>query len=288
MIQEMFADRPTAFITNTLAYSSVSRGFTISIQLPDITDDEVLSQSIEMLDEHDVAYARIHLQTPGNEGRYLSYTTPDKPYYRNIWGEGSPYVQAIENADRLLGKLLDYLEQSGKLEDTLLIVSSDQGQCEQGWHPMVEEDSGLTPLLFRGPGIARQKTLSYFEHTDLSPTIASIMGVPAPSQNGGAGMAINEILERFEGNASVHPEYIRQINTQINQYNTLRARIVLAGDRDSYYSSLISYLENELLTPEPFYHQDRFTEWHKAGSTRHLIEANEAILHKMKQELKHI
>jgi hypothetical protein len=60
---------------------------------------------------------------------------------------------------------------------------------------------------------------------------------------------------------------------------------MLAGDSNPYYSSLISYLENELLTPEPFYHQDRFTEWHRAETTRHLIEVNSQILERMRNEL---
>jgi len=286
MLQEMFGEKPTAFITNTLAYQSVSRGFNTIIQNPDITDDAVLSKSLEVIESRNPIYLRIHLQTPGNEGRYLSYTTTNKPYYRNIWGEGSPYVRAIENADVLLGRLVDHLQLIGEWEKTLLIVSSDQGQSVQGWHPMIEEDSSITPLLFVGPGIAKGRTLPYFEHTDLSPTIAWLMGVEAAFGSGGSGKIIQEVSENLSAENFSHPQYIRQINSQINEYNTLRAHIILAGNVDPYYSSLISYLENELLTPEPFYHQDRFTEWYKAGDTAHLIEANGKILKLMCEELK--
>jgi hypothetical protein len=285
MLQHMFPlNQSTAFVTNTIAYSSVSKGFTISIQNPNMTDTEVIDQSIDLLRRYDLKYFRIHLQTPGNEGRYLSYTTPDKPYYKNIWGEGSPYVKCIEEADKLLGKLIADLKDSGKWESTLLIVSSDQGQSEQGWHPMVEVDSGITPLLFVGPTIAKSRVLPYFEHTDISPTIAHLTGVEKPNNDGGAGSFIGAILEGTDVSVPEYPQYIKIINRQINHYNTLRAKIMLAGDKDPYYSSLISYLENELLTPEPFYHQDRFTEWYRAGSTKHLIEVNEHILQQMREE----
>jgi hypothetical protein len=285
MLQDMFAaNQTTAFITNTMAYSSVSRGFNIAIQNPDMTDAEVVDQGIDLLQRYDLRYCRMHLQTPGNEGRYLSYTSPDKPYYRNIWGNGSPYVKYIEEADAHLGKLVDHLKKTGKWESTLLIVSSDQGQSEKGWHPMVEEDSGITPLLFTGPAIAKGKRLSYFEHTDLTPTIAHLMGIEKPNQDGGSGNFTEAILETTTV-AQDHPQYIRIINQQINEYNTLRAKIILAGNSNPYYSSLISYLENELLTPEPFYHQDRFTEWYRAGSTKHLIEVNSQILDQMRNEL---
>jgi Arylsulfatase A and related enzymes len=285
MLQHMFpSNQTTAFITNTVAYASVSRGFNIAIQNPNMTDAQVVDQGIELLQRYDLRYCRLHLQTPGNEGRYLSYTSPDKPYYRNIWGHGSPYIKYIEEADQHLGKLVDYLKSEGKWETTLLIISSDQGQSEKGWHPMAEEDSGITPLLFLGPTIAKGKELSYFEHTDITPTICHLMGLEKPNQDGGAGNFVEALLEKNTA-SSDHPEYIKTINRQINEYNTLRAKIMLAGDSDPYYSSLISYLENELLTPEPFYHQDRFIEWHRAGTTRHLIEVNNQILERMRNEL---
>lgn len=286
MLQEIFPPwENTAFIANTKAYVSVSRGFTFNIHNPDLSDEEVVDQSIELLHQENLRYIRIHLQTSGNEGRYLSYTAPDKPFYRNIWGEGSPYVKYIEQADQLLGRVVADLKKNSKWESTLLLVTSDHGQCEKGWHPIIEEDSVMTPLLFTGPGIAKGRQLPYFEHTDLSPTIAGLMGLEGPNKGGGAGCLITDILENNHPGLPEHPRYIQTINHQLNEYNALRARIMIAGEKDSYYSSLISYLENELLTPEPFYHQDRFLEWHKAGTVEHLIEINQKILIQMKAEL---
>jgi predicted AlkP superfamily pyrophosphatase or phosphodiesterase len=287
MLQDMFSPIGTsAFVTNTKAYLSVSKGFSINIHNPEMTDDAVVEQSLDLLMRYDIKYSRIHLQSPGNEGRYLTYTTPDKPYYRNIWGDGSPYVKSIENADALLGSFVSTLQKRGLLESTLLVVSSDQGQSERGWHPIIDPDSGITPLLFMGPSVARNRILPYFEHTDLSPTIAALMDVLAPNSDGGAGRFIKEILEDADPAGFSHAQYIKAINEQLNRYNALRARIMIAAEQDTYFSSLISYLENELLTPEPFYHQDRFFEWHKAGTTSHLIEVNEHILQVMADEYK--
>jgi len=286
MLQDMFAAHgTTAFVTNTKAYASVSSGFEINIQEPDISDEAVVDQGIALLHQYHIPYCRIHLQTPGNEGRFLSYTSREFPYYRNIWGAGSPYVQAVENADRLLGKLVSDLKQTGKWESTLLVVTSDHGQSEQGWHPVIDKDSTMTPLFLVGPSIAVNRQLPYFEHTDLSPTIAGLMGVEPPNTDGGAGHFIKAVLDTVPGSAMDHPRYIQTINRQLNEYNALRARIMIAGETDTYYSSLISYLENELLTPEPFYHQDRFLEWYKSGNTAHLIAANQLILEQMRNEL---
>lgn len=286
MLQEMFVPAgTTAFIANTKAYVSVSRGFDINIHEPALSDEEVVNRSMELLQQQEIRYSRIHLQTPGNEGRYLSATSPDQPYYRNIWGEGSPYVRAVEKADRLLGKLIDELKKTGKWESTLLVVTSDHGQSEQGWHPMIDEDSVMTPLVFVGPSVAKNRVLPYFEHTDLSPTITGLMGIEPPNTGGGAGVFIKEVLSATDAAGFTHPRYIQTLNRQLNAYNALRARIMIAGEKDVYFSSLISYLENELLTPEPFYHHDRFLEWERAGNTQHLIEVNDQILEQMRDEL---
>lgn len=292
MLQEVFGtEEITGFIANTTAYTSVSRGFNINIHNPAMTDGEVMDESIRLLETNDLRYCRIHLQTSGNQGRYLSYTTPDKPYYRNIWGAGSPYMAAIETADVLLGKLIDYLKKTGKWSSSLLIVTSDHGQSSHGWHPIIDEDSYVTPLVFSGSSIAQKRQLDYFEHTDLAATIAALMGVEKPNNDGGAGRFVTEVSDGGAGNGAAsaaelpHPTYIKIINRQLNLYNSLRAKMMIAAESNSYYSSLISYLENELLTPEPFYHQDRFLEWHKAGTVANLIQVNDRILKQMEKEL---
>lgn len=286
MLQDMFSpEHATAFITNTLAYASVAKGFTTAILDPNSSDKDVVETSINLLSKTDYKYMRIHLQTPGNEGRYLSYTRSDKPYFRNIWGQGSPYVKYVTEADALLGKLITSLEENGKLKSTLLIVSSDQGQSEIGWHPIIDEDSWLTPLLISGPGIAKNRMLPYFEHTDLTPTICGVMQIEQPCSDGGAGRFIPQVLASEDAQGFQHPQYIKIINKQMNEYNSLRAKIMLGAEKDKYLSSVITFLENELLTPEPFYHQDRFTEWHRAKTTEHLIKVNEVIIQQMKKEL---
>jgi hypothetical protein len=275
----------TAFIVNTAAYKSVGRGFTTCIMDPTLTDDQVVSQSIELLKNQDPRFMRIHLQSPGDIGTSISLTGPEKPYYRNIFGEGSPYVSAIENADKLLGQFIAYLKSSGKWDHTILIVTSDHGQSKIGWHPLFDEDSWVTPLVFVGPGIAKGRQLSYFEHTDLAPTIAWLLGVDAPNNDGGAGKAVNEIMQQTDPSGYNPPTYIKTIDMQIKEFNILRARMIIAAEKNRYFSNIIAALENQNLTPEPFYHQDRITDWYKAGSTKHLIEANEKILQQMRKEL---
>lgn len=275
----------TAFVVNTPAYRSVAKGFTTTIMDVSLSDKQVVEQSINLLQNQDPVFMRIHLQTPGELGRSVSVCEADKPYFRNIYGEGSPYVESIENADELLGELISYLKESDKWEKTVLIVSSDHGQSRIGWHPMFDEDSWITPIVFAGKSIAKNRNLPYFEHTDLAPSIVNLFESSMSNTNGGLGSSVKEILANNTVKGFNHPQYIKTINEQIKAFNVYKSELIIASQKDSYYALVLASLENEYLTPEPFYHQDRIMEWHKAGSVSHMIEANEIILEQMRDVL---
>lgn len=285
-IQEVFSSvRQTVFIVNESDYYSVARGFTTQIMDPAMSDRQVVDQAILILKQQDPVFMRIHLQSAGVLGTTVALNSEGKPYSGNIFAKGSPYITAVEEADGLLGEFVAFLKKSGKWEGTVLIISSDHGQSIQGWHPMFDEDSWVTPMVFAGKGIARQRELPYFEHTDLAPTIAWLLGSEAPNSDGGSGKAVKEILEGTDKN-DYHPGmFIKTLNQQVKEYNMLKARMLLeAGKKPSLLNELAA-LENENLTPEPFYHQDRITDWYKAGSVNHLIEANEKVLQRMRKQL---
>ncbi len=281
MIQEAISPKyKTAFVVNTTAYRSVSRGFTMSIMDPSLTDDQVIDQAVRLLEDQEIKFMRIHLQTPGSMGTSVYQTGPDKPYYRNIWGKESPYASSIENADKLLGQLISDLQGSGIWENTILIVTSDHGQSDFGWHSLFDEDSWITPLVFTGPGIATDRELAYFEHTDLAPTIAWLLGLEGPNTDGGAGKAVREIMKDIDASHYNPPMFIKTINQQIKSYNILHSRMILAIENEGYFSNIVAFTERE-----PFYHQDRISDWYKAGSTENLIQVNADILKDMQRTL---
>lgn len=286
MIQNLFwPQQRTAFVVNTpTAYRTIGKGFSTLIMDGLLTDDQVIDKSIGILKEEDPAFMRIHLQTPGSEGYNVAQTTPDVPYYRDIYGKQSPYVEALENADKLLGKFVKYLKDSKKWDETLLIVTSDHGQSLIGWHPLFDEESWITPTIFLGPGIVKGRKLNYFEHTDIGPTIAGLIGKTL-NTDGGAGRFVKEVQENTDISDYKPKEYVRLFNEQIREYNMLRARMIIASEKDGYYANVVALLENETFI-EPFYTQDRVMEWHKAGTMDKLLEANEKVLKRMREVLK--
>lgn len=274
-------DFSTAFVVNTQAYRSVARGFSTTVMDGSLSDAQVVDTAINVLDAQQPNFMRIHLQSPGELGRSVSNVSPSKPYFRDIFGSGSPYQAGIEQADKLLGKFVQHLKSTGQWDETVLIVTSDHGQAIVGWHPMFDQDSWKTPIVFAGKGIAQGRSLSYFEQTDLAPTIRAILGADAVANNGGDGQVVKQVFASESARAHKPKQYLKTLNQQIKQFNLYKSRLLLEAEQKPHLAVILAALENTNLTPEPFYHQDRITQWHMAGTVEHMIDANQKILDQM-------
>nr|WP_041787791.1 sulfatase-like hydrolase/transferase [Rhodomicrobium vannielii] len=162
----------TAHAKNSTAYASLNRGFhhTYMQRGP---DKDVVDWAVDLLRRTDVRFMRIHLQNTGEAGRVGSGDeTKDVPWRQNIWADGSPYRIAALEADRQLARFVAALRAIGKWEGTVLLVISDHGQADQGWHAPLSEGAWSTPMLWIGPRIATGRVLDYGEHTDVAPMLA--------------------------------------------------------------------------------------------------------------------
>lgn len=74
------------------------------------------------------------------------------------------YLRCIASVDEQLGRVLDWLDESGLAENTVVIYSSDQGFYlgEHGWFDKrwMYEESLRTPLLIRWPGVIEANTFN--------------------------------------------------------------------------------------------------------------------------------
>ncbi len=93
------------------------------------------------------------------------------------------YLASVQSMDRQIGRLLDYLQQQGLLENTLIVYSSDQGFFlgENGWFDKrwMDEVSSRVPLLMQWPGHIRPGTTSdaLVQNIDFAPTLLAAAGV---------------------------------------------------------------------------------------------------------------
>lgn len=97
------------------------------------------------------------------------------------------YLRTVRSVDDGVGQLLDYLEENGLAENTIVVYTSDQGFYlgEHGWFDkrFMYEESLRTPLLVRYPKEikAGMETAALVQNLDFAPTFLDYAGVDIPA-----------------------------------------------------------------------------------------------------------
>ena len=292
MIQHSFTERTTAFTVNCGSYEEISPGYTIYHQLekngfPDLFKDEMpVEDAREIIVNEDPAFIRIHMQGPGSGGHivfqgadahnqsHLKYAEDDGsiPWAQNIWHPKSPYVYHAQRVDSLLGDLVQWLESTGKMEETVLIVMGDHGQWDKGTHPPYAEKSNKTPFLILGKGIKKGVTYEYAEVLDLVPTIAFIANVSTPKYAQG-----RVLKECFIGGPQQLPEgrELKRLNQTLIEHHEL-----ISNHPEILENPEMSALNDKFLTIE------EIGTWHKQFTDlESLLNHNEEILADLKKQV---
>ncbi|HIF30167.1 MAG TPA: DUF4976 domain-containing protein [Planctomycetaceae bacterium] len=96
------------------------------------------------------------------------------------------YLRCIDSVDANVGRVLDYLDESGLSENTVVFYTSDQGWYlgEHGWFDKrwMYEESFRTPLMVRWPGVTEpgSVTTDMAMNLDFAETFLEIAGQPIP------------------------------------------------------------------------------------------------------------
>lgn len=98
------------------------------------------------------------------------------------------YLRTIKSVDDGVGEVLDYLEENGLADNTIVVYTSDQGFYlgEHGWFDkrFMYEQSFRTPLLIRYPKEIKAGTVidQLVQNLDFAPTLLDYAGVQVPSE----------------------------------------------------------------------------------------------------------
>lgn len=98
------------------------------------------------------------------------------------------YLRCIASVDDNVGRLLDYLEQSGLSTNTIVIYTSDQGFFlgDHGWFDkrFMYEESLRMPFLASYPGVIKPGTVTdgMTLNVDFAPTFLELAGVKVPPE----------------------------------------------------------------------------------------------------------
>jgi arylsulfatase A-like enzyme len=104
------------------------------------------------------------------------------------------YDEMVLYADHTVGDFLDWLDQTGRLDRAIVIVSSDHGESfEHGWFghtgPNLYNDLIHIPLLIHVPGQRQGLRIDQIaQQADLLPTLLDLVGAPIPSWTDGTSL----------------------------------------------------------------------------------------------------
>lgn len=143
--------------------------------------------------------------------------TPDERKKWNYQRYIKDYLRTIASVDDNIGRVLDYLDESGLAKNTLVIYTSDNGFFlgDHGWFDkrFMYEESLRVPLVARLPGVIPAGSVSseMVLNVDFAPTFLDFAGLQAPSDM--QGRSIRPLLR-----GKTPPDWRQQIYYHYYEY----------------------------------------------------------------------
>jgi arylsulfatase A-like enzyme len=129
---------------------------------------------------------------------YVYVPDPHKPYIKHSefdFGESQSdlYDAELAYTDHHLGRLFDWLSQSGRINNTCVVLMSDHGESlgERGVYlhaTQLYNEQTRVPMIFYVPGVAPLRVPKYVSSIDLGSTILSLLGFECPQDYAGASL----------------------------------------------------------------------------------------------------
>lgn len=124
----------------------------------------------------------------------INYATLNKDTLaRNIVPIKNRYINAVHHLDSQFGRIFDYLEQHGLLDNTIVILLGDHGEAflERGYwghNSDFSDQQTRTPLVIWKPGTAPHVSDALTSHMDIVPTLMPLLGVKNPAGDYSTGI----------------------------------------------------------------------------------------------------
>lgn len=143
------------------------------------------------------------------------------------------YDASASAADALVGELLEVLERTGRLENTVLVVLSDHGQeiLERG---LVGHGHGLhgelvrVPLLMRIPGVPAARIEAPVSLVDVAPTLRALVGLPADP--GAEGLSLVPLLQGQPFPPRSRFAHVRALDSAVHRIDRQQRTLLASED----------------------------------------------------------
>ena len=204
----LFPRRTSTMLRYVKGISQVVRDGTSGLQ-------ETIDTTIEVLGKQ---------PTDRSTCAFVYIPDPHMPYIRHDEHDfGSSIVDLydgeVAHTDRHLGRLFDWLQQSGKLDNTVVVVMSDHGES-LGERAVFKHTTQLyneqahVPMIVHVPALAPRRISDYVSTVDLGSTILNAVGIDCPQEYTGISL-----LPLLRGETFTRPPvYGEQTMTEDSRY----------------------------------------------------------------------
>lgn len=150
----------------------------------------------------------LHIHTTDT---HMDYDVHDKIRFSQ-WshlGDRGRYLNCIEEADSILGHIIERMTDASLMDDTLLIITSDHGQSfgefgYDGHANSIGKEQINVPLLIHHPRLDKC-VIEFSSHFDLMPTVLDLLGVNSAIQ----GLGSSVFLEGRPTKLLLHSDSLR-------------------------------------------------------------------------------
>jgi arylsulfatase A-like enzyme len=118
----------------------------------------------------------------GNHGPIVAFNEEgsSEPTAEDIRKLLALYDGEIEYWDTQFGRLMEYFETSGLLDETIVVVTADHGEAfwehELFEHRGVFQENISVPMIFKVPGVEPRRIDSRVQMIDIGPTVVDLVG----------------------------------------------------------------------------------------------------------------
>jgi arylsulfatase A-like enzyme len=129
------------------------------------------------------------------------------------------YDGEISYLDFQLGRLFDWMEKSGRMDDTMIVIMADHGESlgERGVYKhstQLYNEQTRVPMIIHVPGLPARSINDYVSTIDLGPTMLNAVGLDYPKECAGVSL-----VPLMRGEPFVHPPvYGEQTNQEISPF----------------------------------------------------------------------
>lgn len=157
-------------------------------------------------------------------GAFVYISDPHRPYSKHEdFDFGSSvtdlYDAEVAYTDVHLGRLFDWLDKSGRINDTMVVVIADHGESlgERGVYKhstQLYNEQAHVPMIFYLPGVGPRRIAEYVSTIDLGSTILNAVGANCPKEYLGVSL-----LPLMQGELFTRPPvYGEQTMTEDSKY----------------------------------------------------------------------